>query len=183
MSFDMVATCLFIILARIGDVSLGTIRTVFILRGRRMLAVMLGFFEVLIWVTVVSKVIANLEHPIYAVSYALGFASGNYVGMVIEHWLAIGHQALRVFSRRSIEVADQLRAAGYTVTEFAGHGRDGPIVLLYTQSPRRDIDSAIAIAERVDPDCFYVIDDVRSASSASRRSSGTRVVAHRTQRK
>ncbi|MBL8879277.1 MAG: DUF2179 domain-containing protein [Phycisphaerales bacterium] len=183
MTWDVIGTCALIICARIGDVSLGTIRTVFILRGRRALAVLLGFFEVLIWVTVVSKVISNLNHPIYAVSYALGFASGNYVGMVIEHWLAIGHQALRVFSRRSVQLAESLRNAGYHVTEFAGTGRDGPITLLYTESARRDVADAIRIAERVDPDCFYVIDDVRSASSASMRTTTPRVVATRTQRK
>lgn len=183
MHWEVITTCVLIICARIGDVSLGTIRTVFILRGRRTLAVLLGFFEVLIWVTVVSKVITNLNHPVYAVSYALGFAAGNYFGMVIEHWLAIGHQALRVFSRRNVELAEALREAGYRVTEFAGTGRDGPITLLYTESARRDIGEAIGIAERVDPDCFYVIDDVRSASSASMRTATPRVVAARTQRK
>jgi uncharacterized protein YebE (UPF0316 family) len=183
MTLEAALTCLLIICARIGDVSLGTIRTVFIMRGRRMLAVVLGFFEVLIWVTVVSKVITNLDHPMYAVSYALGFAAGNYLGLVIEHWLAIGHQALRIFSRRSAEVCEQLRGAGFHVTEFAGIGRDGPITLLYTESRRRDIAEAIRIAERIDPDCFYVIDDVRNASSATSRSRGLEMLTQRAKRK
>lgn len=166
MDWTVLATCVLIILARITDVSLGTIRTVCVVTGRRWLAWGLGFFEVLIWVTVVSRVIDNLNQPAYAVSYALGFATGNYVGMAIESWLALGQQVVRVFTRQGDYVAEQLRQAGYRVTRFDGRGRDGPVALLYTEIPRRRLRAALDHVHELDPHCYYTVDDIRVASSA-----------------
>ncbi len=99
MDGTVLVTCLGIIIARILDVSLGTIRTVFVVKGRRGISWVLGFFEVLIWILVVSKVIGNLSEPLYAVSYAFGFATGNYVGITLEKWIAHGDQVVRVFTQ------------------------------------------------------------------------------------
>lgn len=166
MDATVLATCVLIILARITDVSLGTIRTVCVVTGRRWLAWGLGFFEVLVWVTVVSRVIGNLNQPAYAVSYALGFATGNYVGMAIESWLALGQQVIRVFTRQGDHVAAQLRQAGYRVTRFDGSGRDGAVALLYTEIPRRRLRAALDQVHELDPQCYYTVDDIRVASSA-----------------
>ena len=119
--------CLGIILARITDVSLGTLHTMFVVQGRRKLAWVLGFFEILIWVVVVSKVIQNLSEPAYAVAYALGYATGNVVGITMENWLAYGEQVIRVFTRKGETIATQLRGEGFRVTTFAGEEGDGPV--------------------------------------------------------
>lgn len=146
--------------------SIGTIRTIYVLNGRRGTAWVLGFVEVLIWVLAVSKVIANLNQPLYAVAFALGFATGNYTGMTVERWIALGEQIVRVFTRRGPDMAAALRAAGFRVTQFDGHGRDGPVYLLLTQTRRRDVERVVDRARALDPSCFYVIDDVRAASRA-----------------
>lgn len=159
--------CLLIFLARIGDVSLGTLRTVAIWQGRRGMAWVLGFFEVLIWVYAVSQVIVNLNHWALAVSYALGFATGNYVGLTIEQWWAPGRQVVRFFTRMGLDVAEQLRAAGFRVTTFEGQGRDGPVQSLYVESNRREVPRITEIARGADPHCYYVVDDVRHASSVA----------------
>jgi len=81
-----------IILARITDVTLDTIRTVAIVQGRRVFAAVLGFFEAVICVCAVAKVLLNMDHPIYAVAYGLGFALGTFLGITIEQRLAFGQQ-------------------------------------------------------------------------------------------
>jgi uncharacterized protein YebE (UPF0316 family) len=159
--------CLLIFSARVCDVSLGTLRLIMITQGRRPFAAGLGFFEVLIWVTAVSKVVSNLQHPIVAVAYALGFACGNYVGLTIERWAAFGHQVVRVFSRQGEEMSERLRSLGFRVTLFEGRGRDGPVHSLYTETPRRDVPRLLHEARALDPRCYYVVDDIRVASSAS----------------
>jgi uncharacterized protein YebE (UPF0316 family) len=140
-----------------------------VVQGRRQLAPILGFFEVLIWVFGVGQVMLNLSHPACAVSFALGFALGNYVGMTIERRLAMGEQVVRVFSHQGNALAAQLRADGFRVTEIEGRGRDGPIQLLFIHTARKQV---CRLADRVlelDPACFYIIDDVRLGSNVALR--------------
>lgn len=179
---DVLATCVLIVLARIADVSLGTIRTVSVINGHRGASWLLGFFEVLIWVLIVSKVIGEVqENPVYAGAYALGFATGNFIGITIETRLAFGEQVVRVFTRRGREVAEALRRAEYGVTIFEGHGRDGPVEMLFVETRRRRARDVSTIARRIDPKCFLVIDDVRTSSTAwgTQQSGGWRSVLKR----
>jgi uncharacterized protein YebE (UPF0316 family) len=166
---SIAGTCLAIIAARVCDVSLGTLRTISVVQGRRQFAPVLGFFEVLIWVFGVSQVVMNLQHPACAISYAFGFALGNFLGLTIERRLAMGEQVVRVFSHQGRSLAARLRGEGFRVTEIDGRGRDGPIQLLFIHTQRRQ---ANRLAERVlaiDPACFYVIDDVRLGSNVAVR--------------
>ena len=157
--------CLLIFLARVGDVSLGTLRVVMVTQGRRGRASMLGFCEVLIWVFAVSQVLQNLRQPLFAVAYALGFATGNYVGLTVERWAALGHQVVRIFSRSGHEIAEKLREKGFRVTLFEAQGRDGSVAMLYTETERRRVPVVADSARQIDPRCYYVVDDIRVASS------------------
>ena len=167
MDTTVILTCLLIILGRVGDVSIGTLRIVFIIQGHRVLSLISGFFEVLIWVFVVSEVIQNLQQPAYAVSYALGFALGNYVGMTIEAWVALGEQVLRVFTREGPQIAAQLRSEGFRLTVFPGEGRDGPVEMLLIETSRKKMRDIMLFSREIDPKCFYIVDDVRQAISAT----------------
>jgi uncharacterized protein YebE (UPF0316 family) len=74
---------LLIFLARVVDVSMGTIRVIFVSRGLKYLAPVVGFFEVLIWLLAIGQIMKNLSSPLCYVAYAGGFAAGNYIGIVI----------------------------------------------------------------------------------------------------
>ena len=166
MSNVIAVNCGIIFLARVVDVSLGTIRTITVVRGSRMAAWWLGFFEVLIWVWVVSKVIHSLaETPAYAVFYALGFATGNSVGMTIERWLALGDRAVLLFTRRGTRISREFREHHYAVTEWQGSGREGPITLLFLKIPRKNVRQVIAAAKVIDPGCFFVVENVEVSDS------------------
>lgn len=167
-ALEVLGACLLIMAARIGDVSLGTLRTVVMVQGRRGLAFVLAIAEILIWVFVVSAVITQIrDTPIYGVAYALGFALGTWIGMLWESRLALGRQAVRIITRLGPDMASVLRERGLVVTQFDGHGRDGPVQQLFLELPRRLARGVIAQARAVDPGCYVWIDDVRFASTGA----------------
>ena len=173
--------CILIFFARIGDVSFGTMRTIAVVQGHRGMAWILAFGEILIWIFAVSTVLMHIkEQPAYAVSYALGYATGNYVGLTLERWLSFGKQVLRVFTRRGLEIADTLWAEGISATVFEGEGRDDAVYLLFIQTPRRDVPRIAKRARELDPNCYYIVDDIRTTSTAGqlvRNPSGWRSIS------
>lgn len=160
------ALALAVFFLRVFDVSLGTVRTISVVQGRQSLAVALGFFEILVWITAVSQVIARLrESPLLLVAYAAGFATGNAVGIAIERRMALGACAIRLISaHRGHSVAARIRELGQALTTFEGQGRDGPRLLLYAMCARRDVPRIIDAAREVDPDVFYVVDRSQETS-------------------
>ncbi len=155
-----------IFVARVCDVSLGTFRHAMVIRGKRLLSFWIAFFEMLIWVFAVSKVLSDLSAPITAFAYALGFATGTFVGITLEGKLKIGDQAVKVFASIGDEVAAQLRTDGFRVTTFNGQGRDGEVILLFVQVRRRDAQKVLKLARTVDPNCYLVIEDIRWRENA-----------------
>jgi len=167
MNWEVVWTCLLIIVARIGDVSLGTVRTICVINGRRSIAWLLGFAEVLIWIFVVATVVGEArENPVYGVAYAFGFACGNFIGISVEQRLAWGEQMLTVFTHQGPGMAFALRDKGFRVTQIRGEGRDGPVNLLHVKTARRKIRQLAELVRMIDQKCFYVVTDVRHASTA-----------------
>lgn len=158
----VVGTCILIFVARIGDVGLGTLRMTMVIQGRRGPAWVVGFFESLIWTLAAAKVLSSIgDNYWYTIAYAAGFASGGYVGMSVERWLAYGSQVIRIMTRTPL-VEYGLRLAGVTVTRFDGHGRDGPVMLLMVVAQRREIPSLIRKVSDLDSECFYMVEDVRA---------------------
>src|SRR5215468_2752659 len=135
MNTTVFVTFWLIVLARITDVTLDTIRTVAIVQGRRTFAAVLGFFEAVVYVSAIAKVLLNMDHPVYALAYGLGFASGTFLGITIEQRLAFGHQLASIVTHKGRELAASLRVAGYRVAEVKGHSEDGDLTILYVETP------------------------------------------------
>jgi uncharacterized protein YebE (UPF0316 family) len=167
MTWDILIGCTVIVIARIGDVSFGSLRTVAVVSGHRGLAWLFGLLEVIIWVFAVSAVIAHIEsEPVYGVAFALGAATGSYVGVTLMRWLPFGDQVVRVFTRNGAALFDNLRRRDFGVTQFQGIGRDGPVTMLFVQVRRNRTPLVVRVARDLDPSCFYTIDDIRVASAA-----------------
>jgi len=131
---------LLIALARITDVTLGTIRIIYISRGMKMLAPIFGFFEILIWLMAIGQIMQNLSNPVYYFAYAFGFSGGNLVGIFIEERLAVGRVILRIITQRdATELVGHLRSAGYGVTTVDAEGAQGPVKLIFTVIDREKI--------------------------------------------
>jgi uncharacterized protein YebE (UPF0316 family) len=157
---------LLIAAARVFDVSLSVLRQASIRAGLRRSAWIIGFVEALVWVFVVAKVVTNLTNPVYAVFYALGFATGTFVGVTLEGMLARGEQVVRIFTHNP-DMAASLRRMGYRVTVFEGEGLKGPVKLLFIHVIRKKAPLVPSLARKLDPECFIVVDDVRSSSVGS----------------
>ncbi len=157
---------IYIFVARIFDVSLGTLRIILIARGKKYLAPLLGFLEVLIWLAAISRALQNLNGPGSYLIYAGGFAAGNYVGMLIEEILPFGYQAIRVVTRvKAGEVIDELRRMGLGVTTFSGEGSEDEVSLLYTVVPKKEVKRALEVIKAWHPAAFITVEDVKSFHS------------------
>jgi uncharacterized protein YebE (UPF0316 family) len=154
---------LVIFVLRIFDVSFATMRVLLAVRGQKVLAPLLGFFEVTIWIFAVGNAIRHLESPLHVLGYAGGFVTGTMVGMWIEEKLAMGLATMRIISRRAgVELAEALRALGCGVTEFSGYGREGRVEVVYTVVQRRRIAAVLQEVDRWDPDAFVTVEEPRS---------------------
>lgn len=160
------ALALLIFSLRVLDVSLGTIRVISVVHGRIKLSIILGFFEILIWVSVLSGLIGQIgENPSLALAYAGGFAVGNAVGIQLERRIAMGSSIALMISRdKGMQIADALREIGQRLTTIEGSGRDGPRTLLYVTTARRRLPKMIEVARKIDPKVFYVVDHCSETS-------------------
>lgn len=162
---------LLIFLARVGDVSLGTVRTFSIVQGRTKMSFFLGFVEVGMWLVVISAVVPKMStNPILGVFYALGFSTGNVVGIMLERKLAFGNIILRVITRQDgKEMAERIRKVGYGVTTFQGEGMQGAEVTeLYIVCRRRDFQEIMPIVTDMDPNAFYTTEQTGIVSRVYR---------------
>lgn len=158
---------LLIFVARIGDVSIGTVRTVFVISGYRKTAVILGFFEVLIWVLAVGGVIKHLPNPFAVIGYAGGYAAGILVGMTVEDRIAIGLRMIRVINPDpSVDVAAMLRDLGHKVTRLDGSGQKGPVEVSFLVVLRRRVPEIRALLSERAPAAFITIERVDRADGA-----------------
>jgi uncharacterized protein YebE (UPF0316 family) len=153
---------LLIFALRVGDMSLDTIRVLFVVRNKRLLVWILGFFQSLIFVIAISSVLSQLNNILNVIGYATGFATGNVVGMVIESKLAIGHVLVNIISsNRGAFIAERLRASGFAVTELAGRGKNGTVFELHVSVLRKDVNHVETIVLEADPEAFITAEDVR----------------------
>ncbi|MFA6696251.1 MAG: DUF5698 domain-containing protein [Sphaerochaeta sp.] len=157
---------LMIFLARVVDVSLGTLRHALVVRGKRALTFIIAFVESIIWVFAVSRVINDLSDPLMAIAFAFGFAAGTFVGITLESILKIGDQVVKVFTQKGSAVAQLLREQGFRVTEFQGNGRDGTIYLLFVQVPRKSVKQVMKLTRSIDPTCYLVVEDIKMRAYA-----------------
>jgi len=163
--FSWVVLPMLIFLARILDVSIGTLRIMFVSKGQRMLAPILGFFEVLIWLLALTRIMQNLSNPMTYIAYSAGFATGTYIGILLEEKLAMGICIIRIITRdRANQLVKVLRAEGYGVTFLEAQGNLGKVAVLYSLIKRSDIAHFTEIIHEYNPKAFYSIEDVRFVS-------------------
>ncbi len=167
MDTGVLLTGLLVFAARVLDVSLGTIRTISIIQGRTVLAFLLGFIEISVWIGVISAVIGQVQaSPALGVFYALGFATGNVVGITIERRLAMGSIVIKIMAREKAPVlAEAIRKMGFGVTEFQGRGMQGTVTELYIVCARKQFSGIMKEVRKIDPDVYFVTEAVGTLGS------------------
>ncbi len=163
--FEWLAIPALIFCARIIDVTIGTVKIILITRGMRKVSPFLGFIEVLVWVVTIGKVMENLDNPVNYVAYAAGFASGTYVGMLVEDRLAMGTVMVHVITRKdSTDLVNHLRDEGCIATRMHGVGDKGIVSIVFTVVDRSMVPVVLSAIKRFNPLAFYTIEDVRHVS-------------------
>ena len=147
-----------VFLARVIDVSVGTLRTISIVQGRTKIAFFLALIEISVWLMVLSAVLPKvMVTPVLGIFYAFGFATGNVVGLMVEKRLAMGYSNFRIItSKRAKEISDALREKGFAVTTFEGEGKEGKVTEVFIVTERKNLPSLIKLVKEIEPDAFYI---------------------------
>ena len=163
--FTFILLPFLIFVSRILDVTIGTIRIVMVSKGQKFWAPLLGFFEVLIWLVAISRIFENLENWVCYFAYAVGFATGNYIGLIIEERLAMGIVKIQIITRKNAsELIINLKNAGYGITHHEAKGGTEEVSIIYSIIKRNEIQKVENIVKATNPKAFYSIEDVKSVS-------------------
>jgi Uncharacterized protein conserved in bacteria len=163
--FTFVVVPLLIFLARICDMSMDTVRVIFMSKGIKYLPSIIGFFEVIIWLVAIGQVMNNLTNVVCYIAYGAGFATGTFIGMAIEEKLSLGLTSVRIITKEDpAELMQYLRAHDYGVTVVNGEGGTGPVKMVFTIIKRKDLSHVVSIIKQFHPKAFYSVEEVKSVA-------------------
>ena len=161
--FSLLILPLLIFFSRVADVTLGTLRIVFISQGRRRLAPVVGFFEIFIWLLAMGQIFSNLTNFLYYFAYASGFAIGNYVGLLVENKISLGLLSLRlILSGDPEKLVIKLKEQGYGITSVTAEGSRGNVKILIMIIKRKNKEKVLEIIRNLVPDAFISIEQVQA---------------------
>ncbi|MGE5401326.1 MAG: DUF2179 domain-containing protein [Ignavibacteriales bacterium] len=154
----LILGALLIMLMRVCDVTIGTMRTILVVQGKKYYAGLAGFFEVLIWITAMRYIVQHMDNTLNLFGYATGFAIGNILGITLEQKIGLGYIQINVISRHCADiVADTLRRSRFGVTILPGEGGAGGVAILVVILKRKQQKSVVQLIESVDPGAFITI--------------------------
>ena len=163
--YSWIVLPIIIFCSRVCDVSLGTLRHVFISKGFRKVVPILGFFEVFIWIVVVAQVMKNLNNIACYFAFAGGFATGTYVGLYIEERLALGLQVIRIITNQNCdELIVALKLDNHGITAVDAQGAVGPVKMIFTIIKRKNVQSVVKLINQYNPTAFYSIEEIKIAN-------------------
>jgi uncharacterized protein YebE (UPF0316 family) len=163
--FAWVVLPLLIFSFRICDVSLGTLRVIFIARGLKYVAPVIGFFEVIIWLVAIGQVMNNITNVASYIAYGGGFAAGTFIGMKVEERLRLGTVVVRVISPEDVTpLVSCLRQRSFGVTIADGVGSKGKVKIILSVIKRQDLDEVISGIRQYLPKAFYSVEEIRAVA-------------------
>jgi uncharacterized protein YebE (UPF0316 family) len=156
-----------IFFARVSDVSIGTLRIIFVSKGIKYFAALAGFFEILIWLMAIGQIMQNFSNVYYYIFYAGGFSIGTLVGITIENKISIGIVGIRIITRKdAIGLIESLRSSNFVTTALDADGPKGKVKIIFTVTNRQNISEVIKIVKKYNPRAFYSIEDIRQVSES-----------------
>lgn len=149
---------------RICDVSVGTVRVIYTIRGKRLISACMGIIESGVWIFAISKLFASVKEPITMIGWSLGFGTGTFLGITLERWIASGHILIRIISPdHAWALRGKLLELGVGVTALPGEGKDGNVLILFVVAPRKRNNELLAVVQSIDPDAFITVDPIGHA--------------------
>jgi uncharacterized protein YebE (UPF0316 family) len=163
--FNWVLFPLMIFLARTSDVTLATLRNIFLSKNFRHVVPFMGFVEVLIWLMAVTQIVRNLSNWVGYIAFAAGYSMGIFVGIKIEERLALGMQAIRIITHLdSTSLIHSLKEKSFGVTTMDAQGAQGPVKIVFVVVKRKSLPEVQRLIASHNPRAFYSIEDIRTAS-------------------
>lgn len=163
--FNYIILPLLIFLARVCDVSIATIRIMFVMIGKKKLAPLLGFFEALIWLLAIGQIFQNINSPVSYIAYAAGFAAGTYVGMFFEEKLALGNVLVRIITKEYAEnLIAHFKEKNFRFSSLDAEGNEGKVSVLFTVVKREQLQTLIPSIMNFNPNAYYTIESVKRVS-------------------
>jgi uncharacterized protein YebE (UPF0316 family) len=151
-----------IFLLRVVNIAIDTVRMLTVMRGMKLISYILGVLESLLFILALGPVLSNLNNVLFILAYAFGFATGGWVGMVLEERLAFGFVHITVVSsKHGARIAKSLRKHGHAVTEIQAHGKDGAVTLLETSVQRKHMKNVRGIICKSDEQAFITTRDIQ----------------------
>ncbi len=170
--YNWVVLPLIIAFARILDVSVGTIRVIFVARGYKHLAPALGFVEVIIWLLAIGQIMQQLDNFMSYIGYGAGFAAGNYIGIILVEKMSLGTVVMRIIAKQDAsQLVEVLRNADYGVTAVDAEGKTGAVKILFSIVKKKDLADALEIVNKFSPNAFYTIEEVQRVNEGYFRES------------
>ena len=164
-TFTWVILPILIFLSRIADQTIGSLRIIFMSKGFKYVAPVLGFFEVIIWLVAVTQIIKHVDNPISYIAYGLGFATGTFIGMKVEERLSIGKVMVRIIPKMdTTELLQYMREQNYGITLMDAHGSHGDVKIIMSIMDRKDTRSLIPMINKFNPHAFFTIEDIRAVN-------------------
>ncbi len=163
--FSFIVLPLLIFAARIAEVSVNTVRIIYMLGGRRAIATSMGFFEAFIWLVAIRQIFQHLDNWVSYLAYPGGFAAGIFVGMIIEEKIAYGKVIVRIITRKEVDDLIQfLNDRSLRYTKVVAIGVDGQENLVFVVLQRELLDDLLNEMKRILPAAFYTVETVRAAA-------------------
>ena len=152
-----------IFFGRIIDVTLGTLRIIFVSKGEKYKAPIIGFFEVFIWIVIISQILSRASDMVAYLSYAGGYAAGNYVGILIEKQIAYGVVLCRIYTQKNgLDLIKKLNSMNFGATMTHGTGSTKEVDIIETVVDRKEMKKLERILNTFDSNIFYVVEDIRT---------------------
>ncbi|MFW6069070.1 MAG: DUF2179 domain-containing protein [Chloroflexota bacterium] len=163
LTLPVVQAALFIFVLRVIGVALSTVRVLVMMRGQKLLSMVMGFFEVLVYVIAIGQVVNNLENVWNILGYCLGFSAGTLIGMWLDERFVRGFASVRIVSRyKAQRLGDSIREAGYGATVAWGSGQRGSVGIVTATVLRQEVPAVCRVADEVDPEAFVTVEEARA---------------------
>lgn len=154
-----------IFIARISDQSIRTLRLIFISKGYKNLAPLIGFFEVIIWILAIRQIFQHLDNWVCYIAYGAGFATGNYIGILLDERLSLGNVLVRIIPKYDTsKLIHDLSSQGFGLTMMDAEGVHGKVKIILTIIPRKEIAQVVSIINKHNPYAFYTIEEVKAVN-------------------
>ncbi len=163
--YHYVVLPLIIALARVLDVTVGTIRVIFVSRGLKYYAPILGFFEVIIWLLAIGQIMQSLGNFMSYIGYGIGFAMGNYVGIILVERMSLGTVIIRIIPKLdTTNLVNHLRESNFGVTTIQAEGKSGPVQIVNSIVKKKDLKDALEIINIHNPNAFYTVEEIQKVN-------------------